>query len=75
MTELKVIECDRCGKEFKIPIDQDPYKIDLFERDEEEPTTYELCEDCWASLFYWLNHWRRFDKLADKIAMEETGDE
>ena len=78
MTELKVIECDRCGKEFKIPAGQEPYKIGKWEYGkygEEEPEIYDLCEDCWASLFYWLNHWKQFDKLADKIAREETGDE
>ena len=78
MTELKVIECDRCGKEFKIPKDQEPYKIGKWEYGKygkEEPVIYDLCEDCWASLFYWLKYWKRFDKLADKIAREETGDE
>ena len=78
MTELKVIECDRCGKEFKIPVGQEPYKIGKWEYGkygEEEPEIYDLCQDCEASLAFFFKYPERFDRLADKIAREEMGNE
>lgn len=78
--KYEIYECERCGKRFYIPEDESPMKLSVVFSGkkcncDEEFVDFDLCPDCEASHAFFMDHYKEFDVLADKIARRETGEE
>jgi len=69
MTELKTYRCDRCRK--LIHSEYEPAKI-TEESAYERPRKYHLCADCETTFDMFIINVEEFDKLAEKILVEEV---
>jgi hypothetical protein len=78
MTEWKIFECDRCGKELKHDVTRNtrPHKLSIFDAGlEVNRSDYDLCEDCYFLIVDVLGKdYKEYDKLADKLALKKTGE-
>ncbi len=76
---LEKYRCDRCNKEFNIPEDESPTEILKDEEGKQDSRGcdqeyLQLCQDCNASFAYWMMYDKEFDEIADKLALNETGE-
>ena len=87
MTQLKTFKCDRCGKEFNKEVNSIPDKLikvdaktfnpatDFDSKENRNSLELDLCIDCDSSLAYWIQYYKEFDKVAEKLALKETGED
>lgn len=69
MAELKIYECDRCGKEFKLCATDEPESIIIYAFEEEKK--YELCDECVSTVSIMMREHKAFNELADKLYREK----
>lgn len=70
MGELRLYKCDRCGKEFSLPKEDQVVLICRRERNYCEDNKWEtLCDGCDSVIFYVFDQKlrRRVDKFIDSI--------
>ena len=71
MTQIDFYQCDRCGKLYRVEHGKIPEHVDMFSFG--EMTISDLCEDCIASLSFWLSkkYYKKFNELTEKLVKEE----
>jgi len=67
MTKYEVFHCDRCDKEILVSEGgKKPTHIEIsYGKDIE---CYDLCEDCYSSLTFWLEDRKEIDAFIDELA-------
>ena len=70
---IETYECDRCHKKYTLPEDVMPNQVGWISHGESFGDK-DFCEECEASFAYFMEYVEDFDRLADKLALKETGE-
>jgi len=82
MTKLNTYRCDRCGKTWKISVDEVPAEVQkmgecratVASQVENSKEGWQLCIDCSASFDFFINYknyGKKLDEMIDRLIEEE----